>query len=70
MADQKLGLQAVDVSSLVSPKLIGTYAPMPFASGIAAAGGYAYVGVGTGLEAVDVSTPNNPREVGVLRAIR
>ena len=66
VADRMLGLEVVDVSNPVNPVLAGSYAPMPFASGVAAGGGYAYVGVGAGLEAVDVTTPGRPQEAGNL----
>jgi hypothetical protein len=75
VADGTNGLQVIDVSNPANPQRVGGYDTGGYALvGVAVSGNYAYVAeigrwtgsnyVGGGLEAIDISSPANPRRVG------
>jgi hypothetical protein len=54
----------VDISTPANPAEAGLYDPLGYVYDVAAAGGYAYVTNGDGLQVLDISTPSSPTQVG------
>ena len=64
VADQRSGLQVIDISNPASPRLVGTYDTSGVATDVAVSGNHAYVADSAiGLQVIDISNPASPRLV-------
>jgi hypothetical protein len=69
VADQNDGLQIVDVSDPTQPQSASVF-DTGDATGVGAAGDYAYVGTQQdGLRVIDVSIPSDPQEAGFYEPV-
>ncbi len=66
------GLVVVDISDLAAPRIVTTYKPQGPISKLAISGNYLYLGISyveskySGCEIVDISSPQNPVQAGLI----
>jgi len=65
IADDRAGLQIIDISNPAAPQRVGGYDTSGYAYGVAVAGSYAYVAdKEAGLQIINISNPTAPHRVG------